>query len=105
MTKIITRCFQRGGALSNACRFLAKSTLTAFALVAATFTANAAEVISINFARYANATWNSDNPNEIGDIKGDGVYSGPASSRIRLPPTHGTTSCGIRTAAQTAASS
>ena len=49
MNKIITRCFQRGGAFSNACRRLAKSALTAFALIAATFTANAADVISINF--------------------------------------------------------
>ena len=51
MTKIITRCFQGGGAVSNACRRLAKSALTAFALIAATFTANAANVIAVNFEK------------------------------------------------------
>ena len=81
MDKIITRCFQRG-AFYNACRFLAKSALTAFVLVAAAFTANAAEVISINFARYANEDWNSQNPNLIGDIKGDGVYPGILEDQI-----------------------
>ena len=43
MAKIITRCFQGGGAFLNAYRFLAKSALTAFALIAATFTANAVD--------------------------------------------------------------
>ena len=74
--------FSGGGAFSNVYRRLAKSALTALALIAATFTANAAEVISINFARYAAEDWNSGHPNEIGDIKGDGVYPGIIEDQI-----------------------
>ena len=42
MNTVIVHCFQEG-AVSNVYRRLAKSALTAFALIAATFTANAAD--------------------------------------------------------------
>ena len=73
MTKIITRCFQGGGAFYNACRRLAKSALTALALIAATFTANAAEVISINFgADTGDRTVDSDTT-VVPDVSGENV--------------------------------
>ena len=73
MNKIITRCFQRGGAFSNVYRRLVKSALTAFALIAATFTANAANVISINFTQ---------NGVDKGALDDSAVYSNLADANI-----------------------